>query len=419
MKIKFYFVSPKKEKSSMTVSIAWNGNRIQYNIGLSHKTSAFDVDKQQFKKNTARASQLNNFLKGLENAISDFYYNSLATNKIVSKVEMKDFLAETLLKKEEIESSIEVRKFTAKEILDHFINFVEDNPLYTTMTKKKYKTFHNNFNRFIKTHYDIYINELDTDYLLNYALFLAKKLNYADATIHKALKIFTRILNKAFEDGLIDTQFYKPLFTKLYRELKLKQDSNKFALTKEEILKIEQYEPEEKDLKLTRDLFLFEIYTAQRVSDLFKTHKASVNLDDRTLNFRQTKTNEMVSIPLIDKAIDILKKYPNMEFPKISEQYYNRQIKELARNAGIDDLITIERKSLNRTEKIVKEKWELLASHHARVTCIVNMAQNGALPEEIITVTGHSNPRSIDPYMKIAEDVKKKRSRSALERAFG
>lgn len=404
----------------MVISITWKGNRIQSAIGISNKTSSFDVGLQKFKRDTSGYSQLNNFLEKIKQEITDYYFNSLATNKVLSKEELKLHLDSILKNKLEPESStIEYEIVTVRDIVNRFFDEISENPLYKVMTIIKYRTFKNNINKYLEKNSDILFNKIDYQFILNLAIFLSKDLKLADATIHKTLKMLSVTFNRAFDSGIINSQFYKPLFKKLFKDLKLKIDSKKFSLSKEDIIKLELYEPANENIKLTKDLFLFEIYTGQRVSDLFKTNIATVNLSDMTLNFRQTKTNELVSIPLIDKALKIISKYPNMKFPKISEQYYNRQIKELAKSAGLNDLIQIERKSLNKIEKVIKEKWELVSSHHARVTCIVNMAQNGALPEEIITVSGHSNPRSIDAYMKISELERKKRSRQSLERAFG
>lgn len=419
MNIKYYFLEPKKEKSSLVISVAWKGIRVQSSIGLSGKTSNFDVNLQKFKKNTTNSAELNNYLNSLSQELNDFYFNSIATNKVLLKEDVKNKINSYVKISENIQKKRDVNSLTVLDIVESFFENIKCNPLYQKMTIKKYKTFYNNIRKYIDKNYNPEFKNINYQYVLNFALFLSNELNLADATIHKTLKMLTVTLNKAFDDGLVDTQFYKPIFKKLFKDLKLKPQSRKFSLTKEEVLKIENYKPSDVDIQLTKDMFLFEIYTLLRISDLSQASESTVNLNERTLNFRQQKTGELASIPLIDKAMEILKKYPRMKFPKISHQYYNRQIKVLAKEAGIDDLIQIERKSLNNTEQIVKKKWELIASHHARVTGIVNMAQHGALPEEIISVSGHSNPRSIEPYMKIAADEKKKRSRIALEKAFG
>lgn len=421
MKIKFYFTEPKNEKSPMMISVAWSGKRRQTSIGITQKTSTFDSENQKFRKSATGYAQINNYLDKLKLAINDFYYNSIATNTVISEKEMKLFLNSIIKEKGNGfgDTSNSIREVTISYLLDRFIEGIDNNPLYKKSSIRRYKNFETIIRKYITKHYDIKFENLDYDYIRNFALFLSNELNFADATIQKSLKTLSLILNRAFESEIISKQSYKPLFTKLFKELKLKTASQKFALNTDDIKKIENYTPDNEKLKYVKDMFLFEIYTAQRISDLFKTHKSAIDLKEKTLNIRQVKTNELVSIPLIDKAIAIIKKYPDMTFPYMSKQFYNRMIKVVAKNAGLDDLIQIDSKSLNKIEKSVKQKWELVASHHARVTCIVNMAQNGALPEEIIMVSGHSAPRSIEPYMRISSNEKKKRSRQALERAFG
>lgn len=420
MKIKFYFQKPKLEVSALMVSVSWNGLRLQTAIGLSSPTSSFDIENQIFKRNISKSAQLNNILTRISQEISNYYFNSQAANIIIDKSEMSNKLKQILNKEDEevIEPDDVIKEYKLSDIIHSFVYYVENSPMYKKSTAKRYRNLRNNTLKYIKKNSDPNVNKLDYKYVFNFAIFLSKVLKFNDATIQKTLKMVSVTLNKAFDDGLIETQYYKPIFKKVFKELKLKTESHRFALTKEDILKISNYIPTSDILQLTKDMFLFEIYTSIRISDFHNVTDSSININERVLSFRQTKTNEIVTIPLIQKAIDIISKYPNMQFTKITEQHYNRNIKVLALEAGLTDTIRIERKSLNKVETIVKQKWELLASHHARVTGIVNMAQNGALPEEIISVSGHSSASSIQPYMKIAASEKKRRARLALEKAF-
>ena len=312
-----------------------------------------------------------------------------------------------------------INKIKVSDLLDHYFQSINSDPTYKSSTLERYKYYKNLINDFFKEYKDIEVEKFDKNYLIAYINFLSKKRNMNDLSILKSIVKFGALFKKAFEDSLIDNQNYKSHFKSIYDTIKFQKESKRFALTSSEVEKLENFIPNNEDLIYIKDMFLFQIYTAIRLSDLNKVSQSNIDFDNNYLTFHQKKTNELVTIPLINKAIEIIKKYPNNKFPKISSSTYSLKIKTLCKDAGIDDEIEIQRKSLNKIETKTYKKWELISSHFARVTCIVEMARNGALAEEIITVTGLRDVNSLKPYMKIAKNIKLKRSRVALEKAFG
>ena len=425
MKIRYNLQYPNKDKSPIMVSLAWSGQRIQSSIGISVYTQNFDKRNQEMRRNSSGSAEVNNRLNKLKSELLEYYYTLVGTNKKVDKNQILNKLNELLGKKIEQqanqpEESIEPKKIVKmSDILNNFMKSIYNDPSYKASTRRRYRSFEKVMNDFFKNHYDIEFEKFGKDYLIAYIKYLADKRNYQDSSIQKAVKTVAVILNQAFEDSMIENQRYKSIFKTIYSTFKFKTESKRFAITESEIERIEKLIPKSTAQAETKDKFLFEIYTAIRVSDLEKIGQYSVNFADETMTFRQLKTNEMVTIPLISKAIDMLKKYPNNKFPHVSSKNYLKNIKQLCKDAGMDEEIMIEEKSLNKITHKVYKKWELIGSHYGRVTCVVAMARNGALAEEIILVTGHKDPNSIRPYMKIAKNEKLERSRAALQKAFG
>ena len=75
-------------------------------------------------------------------------------------------------------------------------------------------------------------------------------------------------------------------------------------------------------------------------------------------------------------ALDILIKY-NFELPIISSQRFNDYIKEVGKKAEFNELITIYRYSGNLRIEITKPKYEHMASHMARRSCVTILLERG------------------------------------------
>src|SRR5690606_4089809 len=62
-----------------------------------------------------------------------------------------------------------------------------------------------------------------------------------------------------------------------------------------------------KTLEKVRDLFLFGCYTGMRFSDLLAIRKS--NIKNGYISFRVTKTKQLIEIPLLDEAKQIINRY--------------------------------------------------------------------------------------------------------------
>ena len=60
----------------------------------------------------------------------------------------------------------------------------------------------------------------------------------------------------------------------------------------------------------------------------------------------------------------------------------------------------------NQRKDEVKEKWELVSTHTGRKTFIVNCLSLGIAPNVIMKWTGHSDYKSMKPYIDIVDSFK-------------
>ena len=110
----------------------------------------------------------------------------------------------------------------------------------------------------------------------------------------------------------------------------------------------------------------------------------------------------------------ILDKYKAIEFPKgkalpvLENQSMNRNLKILCKFAGINEEVRITTYKGNVRQDTIKQKWELIGTHTARRTFIVTALSQGIPPNVVMKWTGHSDYKSMKPYIDIVDSVKAK-----------
>lgn len=163
-----------------------------------------------------------------------------------------------------------------------------------------------------------------------------------------------------------------------------KSPSNIKYLTKAELAKLENKEITNESLCRVRDTFLFCCYTGLSYSDLvaFDFSKAEEIDGMYRIKGNRKKTGVEYNIALIDKAMNILRKY-NYHLPVISNQKYNAYLKVLGAFCEIRKPIT---------------------SHVARHTFATTITlANGVRMEVVSKMLGHSNINTTQLYAKICQ----------------
>lgn len=199
-------------------------------------------------------------------------------------------------------------------------------------------------------------------------------------TYHKCLRA---LLNRAEKSGQITSNPYNRLrgeFSKGERE------STEY-LTEEEMAKIEAFSPTPGTwMEKCRDLFVFQMYTGLSFSDAQAFDMSSykeINGKWRVIAPR-IKTGQPYVNQLLPPAVEVLKRY-GMTVPKISNQVYNRELKQIGIAAGISIP---------------------LHSHLARHTFATFMLRNGVKIENLSKMLGHTNIKQTQRYAKVlAESV--------------
>ena len=164
--------------------------------------------------------------------------------------------------------------------------------------------------------------------------------------------------------------------------------SNRTALTKTEFLILQQISLTRKGLagKLlpVLDYFIFCCYTGLRYGDL-KTLKVS-DITNNSIRIDMHKTGIPVSIPIIPAAAKLLNVQPDGScFHVLTNEYYNRCLKEIAEATGIN---------------------KNLSSHVARHT-FATISLGMGMPLKVISeILGHSTVKTTEIYTNVYDEMK-------------
>jgi integrase len=163
-------------------------------------------------------------------------------------------------------------------------------------------------------------------------------------------------------------------------------------------------------LPLVRDVFCFMCFTGLRHSDVYKLKRSDVK--DNHILIVTKKTVDGIKIELNKYSKTILDKYKDVKFkhdkvlPVVCQQKMNKHLKEIGKMAGINDpqrIVYFKKKE--RIEEVYP-KYEKLTTHCGRRTFVVNALYLGISSEVIMRWTGHSDFKSMKPYVKIVDKAK-------------
>lgn len=85
----------------------------------------------------------------------------------------------------------------------------------------------------------------------------------------------------------------------------------------------------------------------------------------------------------------------------------NKRLKEIAKMCGIVTPISIVQMSGSKRTDITVPKYELISTHCGRRTFISNAISLGVPPHVVMKWTGHSDYKAMEPYIAIADKVRK------------
>ena len=118
-----------------------------------------------------------------------------------------------------------------------------------------------------------------------------------------------------------------------------------------------------------------------------------------------------MTIELNKWSREILARYnrpdaPMKVFPRITNQVMNRAVKEICKACEVTDPVRLTRYKGGQRIDETHPKWELIGTHAARRTFVVNALQMGISPTIVMKWTGHASYDSMKPYIAVADSAR-------------
>jgi integrase len=183
----------------------------------------------------------------------------------------------------------------------------------------------------------------------------------------------------------------------------LDEEADAIYLSYEEIAKIYNLDLSSNlTFALYRDIFVLGCLTGLRFSD-YSTLDYS-DFRSGMLYKKTSKTDNWVVIPLREEAIEIFNRRFAGGTPKVSNEVFNRYIKEMGKLAGLTGSITFTHKKGNRDISITKLKAEWITSHTCRRSFCTNEYLAGTDISLIMKISGHKTHKQFFKYIRVTQE---------------
>jgi len=224
---------------------------------------------------------------------------------------------------------------------------------------------------------DYPLEKLNQQFLDDFEYYLKTEKNQRQITINKAIQRFRKPMRIAVSEGYIDRDPFS-----LHKPKRVAKSV--VFLNQEELQKLENYILQQNRLNLVRDLFIFCCYTGlayNEMNTLKREHLIKGFDGNKWIQMKRQKTGKDISVPLLPKANEIIKKYTSESeyvLPKMSNQKINSYLKEIAAIVGIEKRVT---------------------HHTARKTFASTVLLYNDVPMEIVSeLLGHSSISITEGY---------------------
>lgn len=258
----------------------------------------------------------------------------------------------------------------------------------------------------------ILIKDINSDFQHDFEEY-CKEHNYASNTVAREVRFIKTVCRHAQKNG-VEVHYQVDSLEIQYHKV------DSIYLTEAELIKVKEAKLSD-SLDNVRDWLIISCYTGQRISDFLRFDKSMIRTEKNRkgktvylIEFVQKKTGKIMTLPLHQEVLAILKKREGNFPPRITDQRYNEFVKTVCKKAGIDEMVKGSMKveitpksKIYRKETGVYPKWQLVTSHIGRRSFATNFY--GIIPTPLLmNATGHSTEKMLLNYIgKSSSDMAK------------
>jgi integrase len=404
----------------LRVRIRWSAGVLNFNLGKRVELAKWEPKTQRCINGTSHgkkkitAKDINSKIESTSKYI-DTIFDEFNQKNIIPTIEL--FRA-----RYNNESNEPIKEKTLFDYFDEFVSKQSSENSWKDSTLTKFSAIKKHFKAFNE---NLTFDTFNKNGLNAYVSFLRDKKDMRNTTIMKQIAFLKWFLKWAKNEGYNNTDAFMTFAPKMpkaekkvifldWSELMTVYNFDfSTATNKDSNGKETPLEPENaKALERVRDVFCFCCFTSLRYSDVENLKRTDIKNGEITIT--TIKTDDTLTIELNDYSSAILAKYSdkvypdNKALPVISNEKMNDHLKDLGEVCGLDASITITYyKGATRFDDVYK-KYQLLTTHCGRRTFICNALTLGIAPTTVMKWTGHSDYKSMQPYIDVAAAEKKK-----------
>jgi integrase/recombinase XerD len=370
-------------EGSIFMRLVYQGKRIEISMNAVIHLSDWIKDKSKLRETNAQNKGINYYLDQAKSKMWSIFQDARISEPVIDLQMLKNrYLG--ISEKE-------------KSLLDAFAyHYKTQSGILKRGTLKNYRTTERYLKEFIsqeKKRQDFPLSKINFQFITEFEYFLRaytpkdhiKKLGQNGLMKH--MERLQKVLNFVHK---LDWMTEKPM-----EKFSLKfEKTERGYLSDEELDILQNLQLDSQRLDKTRDLFIFSCYTGLSYIDMYllSSDHISKGIDGNFwIQTQREKSSEKVIVPLLPKALDLIKKYSNdpsairqgSVFPPISNQKINAYLKELATICGIQQRLTF---------------------HLARHTFATTVTLSNGVPIETVSkMLGHTRISTTQIYAKVVE----------------
>lgn len=403
MKVRFYIEKNKAVKSKQRAIWCYlreYNDTVALNTGEKIDINLWDSSSQRANPRKTSVKILKGSLKSLNQYLNAY---EIKINEITRNIRSKKFNASFSEITDEIKLQFNKRDHGLFKIYEEFLSSKKlqvSRPSWMKLTRVRdlVKEFDSKLT----------FDKIKPMFFENFYSFLVNQKQMINNTANKNIQFFKSFLIWANTNGFTDNTSF--------RSFKSKTEQNEIVyLNEDELMSLYKMDIKIERLARVRDAFLFQCFTGVRYSDIQNISWSDIR--NGIWHLRTQKTKDILQIPLSSYALNIIERYRNWEkpLPVISNQKMNLFLKELCKEAEINEKVKIvQYRGKERIEETFK-KYEVVGTHTARRTFISLSLRKGMKPDVIMAITGHKTYRMMQKYLKIDDSHK----REEMDKVWG
>ena len=373
---------------------SFDGKRLQLNTGERIDFVDWDFRAQRVLAPARGSKAMNRYLQSLADEVMGIYLEA----RTIGLNPGIDYLRK------------QIKYNRRKEnigFFDVFMLFIDENHhRWSIHTFRKIRTTYHHLRKFAETEQiEIEFSRIDRTFLEQYIRFFRIKYSHSNNTISKNLDVLKWFLNWANRRGYNKSLLYREFQLEWISKPRISQSD--LVLEWEELMRIWRFEPFLPELTEVRDIFCFMCFSGLKLSRIYQLK--SSNVYPGHISLHGNGKFQSFNLPLNERAYGIISQYIDKEgpdgncFPYFRHPDFNRHLKQLGENAGINRFVEVSLYS--GTEKGSRQvpKYEVLSSKVAINTFLFNGLKLGISAEVLSYLTDRKTLASIDRIRPILE----------------